>query len=188
MSGTVVASVPGGVNVAGHGFRSYSEVAYSPRGTPLGLNTNRRPRASASIPRADASGGVSPPGRGSRDVAYLVAAWVRVAVASRLLRVIRCVRRVTGRSVMTRDRGECEMDSDQISANYEVYVAKYQDTLEREHMGKVALMHDSELVEVHDNYDNAYWHGVDDYGLGNFSIQEVGARPAQLGALTFAMR
>ena len=41
------------------------------------------------------------------------------------------------------------------SDNYKVYVAKYQADLEREHMGKVALMPDGELIEVHDNYDNA---------------------------------
>ena len=80
------------------------------------------------------------------------------------------------------------MARDQISANYKIYVAKYQDDLEREHMGKVALIHDGELIKIHDNYDNAYWHGVDDYGLGNFSIQEIGSQPAQLGALSFVLR
>lgn len=80
------------------------------------------------------------------------------------------------------------MSSDQVSTNYEAYVAKYQERLEREHEGegKVALLRNGVLVEVHDNYDDAYWHGVEEWGLGNFSIQEVGTRPAQLGSLAFA--
>ena len=84
--------------------------------------------------------------------------------------------------------GEQEMARDQVSTNYNVYVAKYQDDLERDHAGKVALLHDGRLIEVHERYVDAYWHGFDDYGLGNFSIQEIGSEPAQLGSLTFALQ
>ena len=79
------------------------------------------------------------------------------------------------------------MSQDQISANYEAYVAKYRGDLERDHNGKVALIRNGELIEVHDNYDDAYWHGIDEFGLGDFSIQEIGDQPAQLGVLSFAL-
>ena len=78
------------------------------------------------------------------------------------------------------------MSADQIEDNYEAYVAKYQHDLERDHVGKVALLHDGELVQVHENYDDAYWHGVDEWGLGNFSIQEIGEPAAELGILALA--
>ena len=78
------------------------------------------------------------------------------------------------------------MSPDQTAANYEAYVAEYQEDLERDHAGKVALLHDGKLVQVHDSYDDAYWHGVDEWGLGNFSIQEIGEPPAELGVLALA--
>ena len=75
------------------------------------------------------------------------------------------------------------MPTDEVNANYDAFVSKYQHDLERDHPGKVALLHDGELVEVHETYDDAYWHGVDEWGLGNFSIQEIGDSPANLGAV-----
>lgn len=78
------------------------------------------------------------------------------------------------------------MSNDEVSANYEVYITQYQEELEREHPGKVALFHGGEFVQVHETYDDAYWHGVNEWGLGNFSIQEIGERPAELGSLALA--
>lgn len=80
------------------------------------------------------------------------------------------------------------MSKNQVAENYEAYVTKYKNDLESKHTGKVALLHNGALIQVFDSYDDAYWHGVDEYELGNFSVQEIGSRPAQLGALSFALR
>ena len=79
------------------------------------------------------------------------------------------------------------MPKDQVKANYDSYVAHYQAKLEAEAKGKIALMHDGDLIQVSETHAEAYWHGVDNYGLGNFSIQEIGERPAELGILAFAV-
>lgn len=64
--------------------------------------------------------------------------------------------------------------------NYEAYQANFQEELEREYMGKVALMHAKEIVMVLNDFDDAYMVGEKDYGLGNFSIVEIGKRPIRL--------
>lgn len=83
---------------------------------------------------------------------------------------------------------ETRMTDTQVMANYESYIANYRDELERDHMGKVVLLHDGEIVDVFDEYDDAYWRGVDDYELGNFSIQKIGDQPAQLGVFAYALQ
>lgn len=70
--------------------------------------------------------------------------------------------------------------SDQVEANYAAYVAKYQNEMERNHPGKIALMHDEEIVMVLNDFGDAYTVGEKDYGLGNFSIVEIGKRPTRL--------
>ena len=43
------------------------------------------------------------------------------------------------------------------------------------------LLHDREIVKVFDDWDNALSIGYKRYGSGNFSVQEIGARPISLG-------
>ena len=74
--------------------------------------------------------------------------------------------------------------STQMADNYNAYVAKHRERLEREAMGQVALMSDAEVVSLHDDFMDAYQIGCDRYGLGNFSLQEIGKAPARLGAMT----
>lgn len=75
---------------------------------------------------------------------------------------------------------------DQAQANYEAYVAKHQSRMEQAHAGKIALMHDGEIVGIHDDDGEAFATGCDRYGLGNFSAVKIGAAPIDLGILALA--
>lgn len=71
--------------------------------------------------------------------------------------------------------------------NYLAYKEKYKDKLEREHLGRIAMLHDQELVNVYNDMDDAYSIGVEKYGLGNFSLQRIGQQPIELGILAAAI-
>ena len=73
--------------------------------------------------------------------------------------------------------------SDQAKMNHEAYIA-LQHKLEAESMGKIVLMHDGEVIDIYEDNDAAYDDGCRRYGLGNFSLQVIGERPASLGALS----
>ena len=73
------------------------------------------------------------------------------------------------------------VEKSQSRSNYEAYVENYQAELEQTHFGKVVLLHDREIVKVFDDWDNALSIGYKRYGSGNFSVQEIGARPISLG-------
>ena len=75
---------------------------------------------------------------------------------------------------------------DQAQANYEVYVAKHQEEMERDHRGKIALMHDGAIAGIYNDDGDAYEIGCDKYGLGNFSAIKIGAKPIDLGILALA--
>ena len=53
--------------------------------------------------------------------------------------------------------------------------------LEREHRGKVALLHDGSLVRAFDNRRDAWAAGMERFGEGGFSVKIIGDRPASLG-------
>ena len=71
--------------------------------------------------------------------------------------------------------------------NFEIYKEHHRAKLEAEQHGRVALLHDGELVAVYDTIADAYAIGCEQYGLGSFSLQEIGAKPIQLGILTAAL-
>ncbi len=73
------------------------------------------------------------------------------------------------------------MPESQARSNYEAYKARHREALEREHTGRVALMHDAEVVAIYNDEQDAYQIGVEKYGLGNFSLQVIGAEPISLG-------
>ena len=49
--------------------------------------------------------------------------------------------------------------------------------MEAEHLGKIALLHDGDVVGVYEDRESAYSAGVTKYGPGAFSFEEIGARP-----------
>ena len=73
---------------------------------------------------------------------------------------------------------ESQLDRNQ--AAYECIRA----TMEAKHMGRVVLMHDGEDVEVYNDSGDAYKIGCEKYGLGNFSLVNVGEQPINLGFFT----
>ena len=73
---------------------------------------------------------------------------------------------------------ESELDRNQ--AAYE----EIQTAMEREHNGRVALMHDGTVVDLYDGSEAAYKVGLSKYGLGNFSLINIGEQPISLGFFT----
>lgn len=71
--------------------------------------------------------------------------------------------------------------------NYRAYQEEYKDRLEREHPGRIAMLHNQELVSVYNDMGDAYSIGVEKYGLGNFSLQRIGQRPIEIGILAAAI-
>ncbi|MBC6429285.1 MAG: hypothetical protein GDA55_08705 [Cellvibrionales bacterium] len=49
------------------------------------------------------------------------------------------------------------------------------------HAGKFALMHDAELVEIYDSWQDAFRTGRKFYGENRFSVQQIETRPIDLG-------
>jgi hypothetical protein len=72
----------------------------------------------------------------------------------------------------------------QVKINHIAYCEKYQEDLEREHMGRIALMHDGEVVAIYNDSGDAYAIGVEKFGLGEFSTKLIGREPMKLGILT----
>ncbi|MCY4194005.1 MAG: hypothetical protein OXE04_07595 [bacterium] len=73
------------------------------------------------------------------------------------------------------------MASDQVHKNHEAYENQFKEKLEREHWGKIALMHNQEIIYILNDIDDAYTVGERQYGLGNFSLVEIGKKPIRLG-------
>lgn len=71
--------------------------------------------------------------------------------------------------------------AEQLRANEVAYESDYREQLERDHHGKTALMHDGKVVEIYDNPNDAYVTGYERWGLGGFSMKEIGREPIELG-------
>ena len=54
--------------------------------------------------------------------------------------------------------------------------------LERDHSGRIALLHGGELVSIFNDRGDAYFIGCERFGQGHFSIKKIGTPPASLGA------
>lgn len=75
----------------------------------------------------------------------------------------------------------------QARSNYAAYKECYKEDLERDHPARVALLHDGELITVYNDMDDAYKIGCEKFGLGNFSLQRIGAPAVDLGILAAAL-
>ena len=64
---------------------------------------------------------------------------------------------------------------------------EHREDIEREHLGRVGLMHDGQVVSTHEDYIDAYIEVSAAYGLGNFLIERVGEEPARLGYLAYRL-
>lgn len=68
--------------------------------------------------------------------------------------------------------------------NFDAYEARHRAELEPEHNGKVALMHDEEVVGIYGDCESAFAAGMERYRRGEFSFQEIGAEPVFVSALS----
>lgn len=75
----------------------------------------------------------------------------------------------------------------QVESNYEVYVTRHRARLEATHSGSYVLLHDGEVVGIYDTARDAYEAGCGQHGLGDFSMQEIGAWPVGLGIMTLCL-
>ncbi len=75
----------------------------------------------------------------------------------------------------------------QVESNYAIYLRKHKAEAEKHRRGEVALMVDGEIKGYFPTASDAYTAGHDQYGLGNFLIQQIGAGPVDLGAQTLAL-
>jgi hypothetical protein len=68
----------------------------------------------------------------------------------------------------------------QIDKNYAAFKANLRELLEA-HPGKQVLLHDGEIIEIFDTLSDAIKFGNAKFGIGNYTVQEVTNRPAELG-------
>ena len=71
----------------------------------------------------------------------------------------------------------------QLERNHLAYLER-EEELTAGHLGKIALFHDGELVDIYDDSDQAYTVGCERFGLGHFSLETIGQKPVSLGILT----
>lgn len=71
----------------------------------------------------------------------------------------------------------------QLEKNRAAYNA-IKEEMEAEHFGRAALLHDGEIVEIYNDSGDAYAIGCEKFGLGNFSIENIGEPPISLGVFT----
>ena len=76
--------------------------------------------------------------------------------------------------------------NEQLDKNRRAYDA-VKDDLESEHFGRVALLHDGEVVAIYNDSVDAYSIGREKYGMGNFSIAKIGEAPISLGIFTMCL-
>ena len=76
--------------------------------------------------------------------------------------------------------------STQLELNRDAYETMRED-LESEHFGRVALLHDGELIAVYNDSGDAYEIGCEKFGLGGFTIEKIGEPPISLGIFTMAL-
>lgn len=77
--------------------------------------------------------------------------------------------------------------SNQLIQNKTAY-EKVRIAMEAKHLGRVALMHDGEIVNIYNDSGDAYSIGVEKYGLGEFSLQKIGDRPIKMGSAGISFR
>ena len=74
----------------------------------------------------------------------------------------------------------------QMSMNRKAY-NEAKNRLEAEHLGRIALLHNGEIVSIYNDSGDAYAIACEKYGLGNFTIQIIGQRPIDLGIHTLGL-
>lgn len=74
----------------------------------------------------------------------------------------------------------------QAEVNRAAFVEHFQEELEAEHSGKMAVMHNGRVEAIDGDLDVAYELGLRLFGEGNFSLERIGTSPHSLGVLAYA--
>lgn len=76
-------------------------------------------------------------------------------------------------------------EQSQVDVNYRAFQAKLSELLAT-HAGKLALMHDGDIVDFFDSYADAVRFGVEKFGeIRNFSVQEVTHSALSMGLYSY---
>ncbi|HLH12430.1 MAG TPA: hypothetical protein VKV77_11200 [Methylovirgula sp.] len=75
---------------------------------------------------------------------------------------------------------EVNRKPDQVDANYAAFKSILRGLLETD-AGKYAVMHNGSLADTFDTVSDAVKYGNRAFGVGNYSIQHITSRPAELG-------
>ncbi len=78
------------------------------------------------------------------------------------------------------------MFTQEMQKNLEAY-EKIKEELERENLGKTALMHDGKLDSIYNDHYDAYQKGCHRFGIGHFAIKTIGESPVSLGIYTMCV-
>ncbi|MCE2964529.1 MAG: hypothetical protein LW855_01885 [Alphaproteobacteria bacterium] len=73
-----------------------------------------------------------------------------------------------------------------LDANFDAFKKLLPELLEK-HSGKFAVMHECKLQEVFDTPADAYKYAQKLYKKGDYAIQEIGAKPINLGFYNHAL-
>ena len=87
---------------------------------------------------------------------------------------------VRAREVLAIMASETKSNESEVKRNYEAFRQKLPELLPS-HRGKFALMHAGVIVDFFDTAGDAYKFGVEKFGAGDFSIQQVSDAPVDLG-------
>ena len=76
-------------------------------------------------------------------------------------------------------------EESQVDINYRAFQAKLSELLPAQ-LGKLALMHNGDIVEFFDSYADAVRFGLERFGeIGNFSVQEVTNSALSMGLYSY---
>ena len=53
--------------------------------------------------------------------------------------------------------------------------------LERDNFGRIAVFHDGNLIAIYNDRNDAYDIACEKFGVGNFSLRQIGENPASFG-------
>ena len=81
---------------------------------------------------------------------------------------------------------QIEASKKEVRKNSEAYQS-IKAEMEEKYMGRFILMHNGSYIDVYDDSDKAYSEGCAQFGLGKFSIHEVGEEPISLGIYTLCI-
>ena len=69
---------------------------------------------------------------------------------------------------------------DELKKNIAAYNSMKEE-LERDNFGRIALFHDGKLIAIYNDRNDAYDIACEKFGVGNFSLRQIGENPASFG-------